>query len=461
MMPDFFHHDEERPRKPRSWGFFWWSVLLMVMTAVCFASWVCSFYVVGHPEEPRCYRILKKLRKLAPPKRFDVTKAPEGKFLTPARLLEKYGKLGPARISQDNADLLRAYLMNFRESGTPPVYVIGRFEVTATHPLERTDFFRSGAVVVAQAKDQSQFLLECVFSANTRTVPEIIELLPTGSDIILERSHDVWALIHVERLADGRMQFTAVPLSYGSWQVKKSGSFSLMSPEEIEARDASLSLNIDASLPIVRGERLAKGLEAYGIFRRKLFASAGDDEAALLGPELVRFEPGRSTTESAPPARIVQLPTQPAPASSGIGTPPRPMPTPAPSVPLPPRPIVRNQPPAIVPAAAAPRPLTTSEASSLVEKFDPSQPAALIGDFVVTGVLGQRVAMRTLESLRDRGADPTSPGSNAALIVLDFPEGRTPPGKNSTLTREAKNGFVIRDVIRGNKGQITIVAEGL
>lgn len=458
-MLDFFHHNEERPRKTRGWGFFWWSIVLMLMAGTCFASWVCSFYVIGHPEEPRCYRILKKLKKLDAPRRFEVTKAPEGKFLTPARLLERFGKLGPAHLERENAEMLRGYLMNYRESKTPPVYVTGRFEVAAMQELGRSDLFQSGAVALAQAKDKSQFLLECVFSAPAKTAPKILELLPVGSDIILERSHDVCALIHVERIPDGRMQFTAVPLSYGSWQIKKGGSFSLKSPAELE-NPKSPALNIDAGLPIIRATRRAQALASYSVFRRKLIANAGDDEAALVGPALVRFDPARSATESAPSPRLVQLPPQPPRLITNNPAPPRAVPTPAPAVPLPPRPNVRNMPPPDVPPPPAIRALTTSAASALVEKFDAAQRSVLTGDFVVTGVLGQRVAMRTLDSLRDRTADPAAPGTSAALIVVDFPVGKTPPGKNSTLTREAADGFMIRDVIRGANGQITIVAEG-
>jgi hypothetical protein len=92
-----------------------------------------------------------------------------------------------------------------------------------------------------------------------------------------------------------------------------------------------------------------------------------------------------------------------------------------------------------------------------VDKFSGSEPAVLSGDFVVTGVLGRRVALRTRDSLRDPAADPTLPGNNAALIVVDFPDGVTPPEKNATIARDAARGFLIRDVIRGRNGQITIV----
>jgi hypothetical protein len=93
-----------------------------------------------------------------------------------------------------------------------------------------------------------------------------------------------------------------------------------------------------------------------------------------------------------------------------------------------------------------------------VGQFSSDQPTVLTGDFVVTGVLGQRVALRTRESLRDANADPTQPGTSAALIVVDFPPGVTPPAKDSAFSRDGERGFQVRDVIRGPNGQIMVVA---
>jgi hypothetical protein len=94
----------------------------------------------------------------------------------------------------------------------------------------------------------------------------------------------------------------------------------------------------------------------------------------------------------------------------------------------------------------------------MVEQFKGATPTVLTGEFVVTGVLGQRVALRTRESLRDAKADPTQAGTNAALIVVDFPPGTPPPAKDTTLTRTSDQAFLIRDVIRQKNGHITIVA---
>ncbi len=470
--------DEKPVRRGTGNGFFIWSVVLLVMTGACFASWIGSFYVVGHPENPKCYRILKKFKRVEPPKRFAVTDAPKGEFLTAPKLLDRFGKLGQLELDRENALLLRNYLMNFRESGRRVPYVAGRFQVVQSYALGRKDSFPSGAVAVAQSELLPQVLVEFVFPAAPKNVETIRETVATGADITLQRAHDLWALLHVERHADGRMQFTVVPLPYSGWQLKGgTGSFSLRSPEEL-LRDHGFDLNLGAGLPIVRDPRLTTALAEFKEFRRKALARAGDDQAALAGPELVRYEP--------PPAEPSDG-DEPKPGEAGSSKPApatnarraqiaRPQPTPAPAVPLPPRPIVKSRPiigalpvpaappvpppapPAPAPTAArAARVLSTAEASGLVDRFTTGEPAVLSGDFVVTGVLGRRVALRTQESLRDRDADPTQPGNSAALIVVEYPEGAAIPAKNATFTREGGRGFVIRDVIRGRNGQITIV----
>ena len=478
-------------------GFFIWSVVLLVMTGVCFASWIGSFYVVSHPENPRCYRILKKFKRVDPPKRFPVTEAPKGEFLSASKLLERFGKLGKLELANENAMLLRNYVTNFRESGRRVPYVAGRFQIVQSFALGKADWFPSGAVAVAQVESMPQVLVEFVFPSAPESVPLIRETVAMGADITLQRSQDLWALVHVERHADGRMQFTVLPLPYGGWQLKRGqGSFTLRSPEEL-LRERGSDLNLAAGLPIVRDPRLLSALAEHKEFRRKAQARTGDDQAALNGPELVRFDPevaaplnGAETKAGETAATPVHPPaTKPMPSSNiRRAQMARPIPTPAPAVPLPPIPIVISKPRAGIigaqPSAMTPQPsamatpvpqavakisaftaprvggraLSTAEASKLVDHFPANEAAVLSGDFVVTGVLGRRVALRTRESLRDPSADPTSPGSSAALIVVEFPAGVAIPEKDATFTRDGERGFVIRDVIKGRNGQITIVA---
>lgn len=469
--------DEKPARQSTGNGYFLWSVVLIVMTGLCFASWIGSFYVVAHPENPKCYRILKKFKRVEPPKRFEVVAAPKGEFITAAKLLERFGKLGKLELAQENALLMRNYVTNFRESGRRVPYVSGKFQVVQSFDLGRADWFPGGAVAVAQSENLPQVLVEFVFPAEPENVGAIRETVTMGADVTLQRSQDLWALIHVERHADGRMQFTVMPLPYGGWQLKNGqGSFTLQSPEEL-LRDHGMELNLAAGLPVVRDPRLSAALAEHKEFRRKALARAGDDQAALAGPELVRLDPAKAPDENAPDVRPVPAPT-PRPAHTA-----RALPTPAPAVPLVPRAIVKSPPrpaiigeqpeiaarpvsrpaPVVLPPVVVPpkqsRALSAAEASGLVDRFAANGPGALSGDFVVTGVLGTRVALRTRESLRDPNADPARAGSNAALIVVDFPAGTAIPEKGATFSRNAERGFVIRDVVRGRNGQITIVAD--
>ena len=464
--------DEKPARHSTGNGYFLWSVVLIVMTGACFASWIGSFYVVAHPESPKCYRILKKFKRVEPPKRFPVTDAPKGEFITAPKLLDRFGKLGKLELAQENALLMRNYVTNFRESGRRVPYVSGKFQVVQSFDLGREDWFPGGAVAVAQSENLPQVLVEFVFPAAPENVAAIRETVTMGTDVTLQRSQDLWALIHVERHGDGRMQFTVVPLPYGGWQLKNGqGSFTLQSPEEL-LREHGMELNLAAGLPVVRDPRLSTALAEHKEFRRKALARAGDDQAALAGPELVRLDPAKAPDENPPEVRPVPAPT-PRPAHTA-----RALPTPAPAVPLVPRAIVKSPPrtaiigaqpeiaatPAPTPAPAAVpekagRMLSAAEASGLVDRFAAGGPAVLGGDFVVTGVLGTRVALRTRESLRDPNADPARAGSNAALIVVDFPAGTAIPEKGATFSRNAERGFVIRDVVRGRNGQITIVAD--
>jgi hypothetical protein len=479
----------------------------------CFASWILSFYVISHPEVPKCYKFLKKLKRIEPAKRFAVTDAPRGDFLSPAKVLEHFGKMGPAELERENADLLRAFIMNFREAKRKTLYVTGKFDVVQAHQLGPLDFFPTGVAVIAQSIEYPQLVLEMLLTAPAKTVPSIKAAFPVGGDVALHRSRDLFAVLHVERLADGRMQFTTIPLPYGGWRIpKRELDFTLRSPEELEKADPKFTLNIDAGLPVIKGARLTKGLDAYAGFRRKALASATDDQKALASPELERFEVRVPTVADAGTGTVVEpVPEAPprggqpgATNTRGLGhsaapaTTPRPQPTPAPAQPLPPRPIVKNPPrptpapvvpapgpgiapqvtltnpaasPASSPAPAganatppAPKPplprriLTPSQTSALVDQFSAAESTVLTGDFVVTGVLGQRVALRTRESLRDANADPTQPGTSAAFIVVDFPPGVPPPAKDSAFSRDGERGFLVRDVIRGPNGQITIVA---
>ncbi len=492
-------------------GMFLWTVVLLLLTGMALASWIGSFYVVAHPEKPSCYRLLQKLKKLEPPKQFMVTEGPFGKFLSPKMMLEKYGKMGPRELEKANAELVRMYIKNYRETKQPVDYVAGVFEVVEAHVLSAKDFFPSGVVAVTQARDYPQVLMEMVFPAATGGVAMIKSFLPVGRELTLERTRDLGAILHVERLSDSRMQFTVVPLSYGSFQLKEGrGSFTLKSPEDLidpaKGGDAKNGINIDGALPIVNGMRLQKGLATHAEYHRKVLASTEMERPKAN--QIIAFRSPNFTSAPVEVATPVVIREASPPVPSAPPQPPTPSPKPpqnmrptttvvpvvasppkptlisntTPGVlperfPLPPRPVVRatpqtpkpepdppkpivlSLPPAAPPPAEEVRVLSTKDASALVDNFESTSESFLSGEFVVTGVLGQRVALRAREALRDPDADPTIAGSNGAMIIVDFPKGVLPPAKDATFTRDGKKGFRIKSIRRLGTGQITILAE--
>src|SRR5438034_11042955 len=75
------------------------------------------------------------------------------------------------------------------------------------------------------------------------------QTLNVGLEIKLERTHDLSAVVHAERLADGRIMVTAVPLLYGSYTVTRGlGTFRLEPP---------LSLNLAAGWPLFNAQERA------------------------------------------------------------------------------------------------------------------------------------------------------------------------------------------------------------
>lgn len=490
---------KETEERPRGNGVFLWSVVLLLLTGLAITSWIGSFYIVAHPENPKCYGILKKLKQLKPPRHFPVTEGPFGKFLSPKMLLEQFGRMGPEVLARKNQELLRAYVKNYLETKDPVSYVAGNFEVISAYELEKGEFFPSGVVALTQAKDYPQVLVEMVFPAASTSAKTIRELLPAGREITLERSRDLAAVLHVQRMADSRLQFTVVPLSYGSFQLKDGrGSFTLKSPADLEeptkGGGAEFAMNIAGNLPLIYGIRLQKGLAQHAEFRRKVFTGGDAEKSNVDALVAVRMPEKKSgPVEVATPVVIREAAPVPAPAPTPApqraANPVRPpVPAPAPTVlppppdaplpdrfPLPPRPIVRATPAPVqadppkpvvlsTPRPAAPpakerRVFSTKEASALVDAPESATGMLLSGEFVVTGAIGQRVALRAREALRDREADPTVPGTSGAMIVVEFPAGQTPPAKDATIARDAQNGFVIRSVRRGQGGQIMILAD--
>lgn len=308
MEDDFFRRDYGAPK--RSDNLFGWTVFILLLLALALTCWIGSFYIFGHPESPRSYAILKKLKKVDPPKRFELTAAPPGTFLTPQKLYETYSTYSRLELEKENAQLLRNYINNYGATKKLVPYVVGRFNILDSFELKPTDMFGSGVVALAQAVDSPQVMIEHVYTAEPKTVPLLRRMLQTGLDIKLEKTLDLAAVLHIEKLYDGRLQFTVVPLLYGSYALKQaSGTFSLEPPAD---------LNLAAGAPIVSGNTLQEALKTFADYKRK----AGPEPGAIaVGPSPT---PGAVPVSTAAPAvpEIVRVETTPTPPPVEEATPP-------------------------------------------------------------------------------------------------------------------------------------------
>jgi hypothetical protein len=283
---------EDSYREPRrKSNLFGWTIAILLLTGFAFAAWLGSFYIFGQPERPDSYRILKKLHKIDPPKRFELTAAPAGEFLNAKQIFDRYNAMRPAELALVNAELGRNYVRNFQQVRGLVPYVVGRFDVLEAHELDQDDLFTSGIVALTRATDRGELLMEHVYPADAHDLPLMKQTLVPGLEIKLERSHDISAIIHADRLPDGRLLITAIPLLYGSYTVTRGpGTFSLEPPNDV---------NLAAGWPIFKEPLRRKAEIHYNTYRTRLAPAAGSAMAAPGSPifaappenELIRVEP--------------------------------------------------------------------------------------------------------------------------------------------------------------------------
>src|SRR5438105_11099758 len=131
-----FRYDEPygsygRPVKRRI-NYFAWTVAILLLTGAAFAAWFSGIYIFGQPERPESYRILQKLHKLEPTKRFELTAAPAGEFLTAKQLYDRYVGMGAAELARKNAELTRNYIRNYQQVRGLVPYIVGRYTIVVS-----------------------------------------------------------------------------------------------------------------------------------------------------------------------------------------------------------------------------------------------------------------------------------------------------------------------------------------
>src|SRR3954462_10231571 len=249
MDRDYFRyepaHSYGRSRKKKT-NLFAWSVAILLLTGFALAAWLGGFFFFWKPGRPQSFRILKKLHKIEPAKRFELTAAPAGEFLNSKQLYDRYIAMSPTELANLNKELSRNYIRNFQQVRGLVPYVIGRFNIMQARELTPNDIFLSGMVALTNAVDHGELLMEHIYPADPQSLPLMKQTLTTGLEIKLERTHDLTAVVHAERLPDGRVLITTVPLLYGSYTVTRGpGTFSLEPP---------LDLSLAAGWPLYKDE---------------------------------------------------------------------------------------------------------------------------------------------------------------------------------------------------------------
>src|SRR5437870_2502089 len=276
-------------------NYFAWTVVILLLTGFAFAAWLGSFYIFSQPERPDSYRILQKLHKIEPTKRFELTAAPPGEFLSAKQLYDRYNAMGSAEFTKTNAELARNYIRNFQQVRGLVPYVVGRYVIEEARDLSSSDLFTSGMVALTDSVENPELLMEHLYPSEPQTVPPIRQPLSSGLELKLDRAHDLSAVIHVERFADGRIMITAIPLLYGTYTVMRgTGTFSLEPP---------LSLNLDAGWPLFKEQSRLRAEMHFANYRQTTPAAPVAGQVPI---------PGLAPTGTPPPAENQLIRVEPA-----------------------------------------------------------------------------------------------------------------------------------------------------
>ena len=170
-------------------------------------------------------------------------------------------------------------------------YVIGHFTIMEARELTSTEIFTSGMVALTSSIDHGELLMEHVYPAEQQDVPLMKQTLMPGLEIKLERTHDLSSVIHAERLADGRVMITTIPLLYGTYTVTHgTGTFTLEPP---------LDLNLEAGWPIFKESKRRLAEVHYDSYRTQV---APQSQNAPIT--------GLAQTASPPPAQNELIPVE-------------------------------------------------------------------------------------------------------------------------------------------------------
>lgn len=509
---------EESYTRPvrRRVNYFGWTVAILLLTGFAFAAWLGSFYIFGQPERPDSYRILQKLHKIDPPKRFELTAAPPGEFLTAKQLFDRYSAMGSAELAKTNAELARNYIRNFQQVRGLIPYVVGRYVIMEARELSSTDLFTSGMVTLTDSIENGELLLEHIYPAEAQTVPLMKKTLNVGLEMKFDRAHDLSAVVHAERLADGRIMLTAIPLLYGTYTIMHgSGTFSLEPP---------LALNLEAGWPLFKEQGRLRAEMHYAQYRQQKPVAQNPAQVPIPGltptstpppaenqlvrveaakpvetPGVVQVNPkrGKAGAKATPPpkGKLAKNKTKPTPSPTAValaqasavppgaaaGSPP-PIVKAAPVVPE----VQLAAPPMGTPVRAVPvqpgdegtlastaggagswktfpagkmplgRLIGTGDLKEVADRGTAGERIYLKGQFVVNFSDANRAVLRPRGKITDTVLH--FGGAPSTRIIVEFPAGYSPPQQGSVVSRDELRPLEITEIRKQEDGQLNVFA---
>ncbi len=457
-----------RAKKGRRDNLFAWTVFLLLLIGVVFFCWIGSFYIFQHPESARSYGILRKLKKIDPPKRFEPTQAPNGRFHDANALVKLFSEKTDLELGQLNLELLRAYIGNYSVKDLQVPYLMGRFSVIKVRALNKSDLITSGYVALARSLDNPKLLIEQLYPADANYDEELRQMLQPGVEIKLERTYDLSAVLHVERWPNGILQVTIVPLNYDTYGLGDGREVRLDPPTmpNMAAMLPILEPNLDGDLAKTAAKTPTPAKENG---QPLVLARSGPtpDQSVIrvaralplsgTPPPIPKNTPALARP-TATPLVLAALPVNsPTPAESPLA-----VVTPAPTA----KPVIISS-AAPTPKAAPTWPvyrpgqmprgrlLGMPELESLAKTGGPKSTTYLQGDFVVRAVDGNRAVMRS----SNRIASALGLGSAAqgqTRVIVEFPEGQPLPKPGAQLNRDNSRPFQITAIRRDAQGQVNV-----
>jgi hypothetical protein len=217
-------------------GIYWWTIFITLLMILATACWLGPIVAFAYPEKPFSYRLLTKLQKLEPIRKFSPLSVPHGKFLDPSALLSAYFYHPPKELRDSNDQLKRNYIKNFKDQD--PMYVSGSFTVLGARKLSASDVFTSGWIIVARSTKIEDVDIEVVFPG----LEGDLAPFEIGSPLVLDAKTTFANIIHVEKIKPDRLSVTVVPIVYEDLDIKGSNM----------ALKAPAALNMEAAWPIAR-----------------------------------------------------------------------------------------------------------------------------------------------------------------------------------------------------------------